>query len=375
MTNRIYASVPSSNGSNGNSIGIINPVTHVLENTVFIGSEPSVLAISDDGQFVYAGFTGTSTVRRFNVATQSAGLQFSLGSSTSTGPYYAEDIEVMPGQPNTIAVARRNNGFSPKHEGVAVYDDNVMRSITTPNHTGSNRIEFTGSSSLIGYNNESTEYGIRRLAVNSGGVTNISVAANVLANFYLDFSYHNNRMYSYDGKVVDISGAPFVAGQFPNATGPAVYDTYYNRVCFASYNAGVLIFKRFNPDTFLLYDSLPITQAFGNAKTIVTCGNGCYAFNTTDNKVVIIKDPTLAVENIADTVNFSIFPNPTTGHITIDGTEKIASVVVIDLNCRIVSSVQPADNSIDLTALHTGIYIAKITDVNGNKSVKRIIRN
>ena len=140
VTNKIYASIPSANGANGNSIGIINPITRVLENTVFIGSEPTILAISDNGQYIYSGFSGTSTVRRFDVSSQTAGIQFSLGSDSSTGSYYAEDIEVMPGQATTIAISRKNNGFSPRHEGVVIYDNNVMRPTTTPDHTGSNRI-------------------------------------------------------------------------------------------------------------------------------------------------------------------------------------------------------------------------------------------
>ena len=45
-TDRIYVSIPSSNGANGNSIGVINPNNNTLENTVFIGSEPTALAIS-----------------------------------------------------------------------------------------------------------------------------------------------------------------------------------------------------------------------------------------------------------------------------------------------------------------------------------------
>lgn len=114
VTNKIYASIPSANGSNGNSIGVINPNTYLLENTIFIGSEPTVLTISDNGQYIYSGFSGSSTVRRFDVTTQTAGLQFSLGSDSSTGSYYVEDIEVMPNQPSTIAISRKNNGFSPR---------------------------------------------------------------------------------------------------------------------------------------------------------------------------------------------------------------------------------------------------------------------
>lgn len=375
VTNKIYASIPSANGSNGNSIGVINPNTYLLENTIFIGSEPTILAISDNGQYIYSGFSGSSTVRRFDVATQTAGLQFSLGSSSSTGSYYAEDIEVMPGQPTTIAISRKNNGFSPRHEGVVIYDNNVMRPTTTPGHTGSNRIEFTSQNSLIGYNNETTEFGIRRLSVNSSGVSNVSVTQNVLSNFYLDFIYRDNYMYSFDGKVVDVTTAPFVIGQFSNATGPVVYDSYYNRVCFASYDfSGNITFKRFNPNTFLLYDSLPISQAFGSVKNIITCGNDCYAFNTTDNKVIIIKDSTLGLSESEEKNNISIYPNPTTDYLFIKSDLDIKDIQISDLNGRIINNLEFQDNKMNLTSLQTGIYFAKISDINGKILTKKIIK-
>lgn len=375
VTNKIYASIPSANGSNGNSIGVINPNTYSLENTIFIGSEPTILAISDNGQYIYSGFSGSSTVRRFDVASQTAGLQFSLGSDSSTGSYYAEDIEVMPSQPTTIAISRKNNGFSPRHEGVVIYDNNVMRPTTTPDHTGSNRIEFTSQNSLIGYNNETTEFGIRRLSVNSSGVSNVSVTQNVLSNFYLDFIYKDNYIYSFDGKVVDVTTAPFVIGQFSNASGPVVYDTYYNRVCFASYDfSGNITFKRFNPNTFLLYDSLPISQAFGSVKNIITCGNGCYAFNTTDNKVIIIKDSTLGLSESEEKNNISIYPNPTTDYLFIKSDLDIKDIQISDLNGRIINNLEFLDNKINLTSLQSGIYFAKISNINGKILTKKIIK-
>ncbi len=375
VTNKIYASIPSANGANGNSIGVINPNTYLLEKTIFIGSEPTVLAISDNGQYIYAGFGGSSTVRRFDVASQTAGIQFSLGSDSSTGSNYVEDIEVMPGQPTTIAISRKNNGFSPRHEGVVIYDNNVMRPTTTPDHTGSNRIEFTSENSLIGYNNETTEFGIRRLSVNSSGVSNVSVTQNVLSNFYLDFIYHDSYMYSYDGNVVDITTAPFVIGKFSNATGPVVYDSYYNKVCFASYDwSGNIIFKRFNPNTFLLVDSLPIKEAFGSVKSIISCGNGCYAFNTTDNKVLIIKDSTLGLSDSGAKRKVSIYPNPTTDYLHIESDIEIKEIKISDLNGRIINNLDFKHNKMYLGALQSGIYLAKISDIEGNITTEKIIK-
>ena len=375
VTNKIYASIPSANGSNGNSIGVINPVTRVLENTIFIGSEPTVLAISDNGQYVYTGFTGTSTIRRFDVATQTAGLQFSLGSDPFFGAFYAQDIEVMPGNANTIAVSRRRPNVSPTHGGVAIYDGNVMRPTTTPDHTGSNKFEFSSTNSLVGYNTESTEYGLRRLSVNSSGVTNVSVSAGVLTGFNLDFVYKNNTVFATNGTVVDMSSSPFVSGQFSSVSGPVVYDNYYNRVCFASYDwSGNINFKRFNPNTFLLVDNTPITQAFGDVKNIITCGNGCYAFNTSDNKVIIINDSTLSTTEVETNNKLSIYPNPTTDFLNINSEIAISELKISDINGRIINNLQFIDDKLYVGELQKGIYFIKIIDINGNISTEKIIK-
>src|SRR4029079_17511347 len=49
-TGKIYASVPGSAGSIGNSITAIDPETGQVGASVFVGSEPGKLAISDQGQ-------------------------------------------------------------------------------------------------------------------------------------------------------------------------------------------------------------------------------------------------------------------------------------------------------------------------------------
>lgn len=375
-TDRIYVSIPSSNGPNGNSIGVINPQTYSLENTIFMGSEPSVLAISDDGQYVYSGFNGASIVRRFDIASQTAGLQFSLGADISTGALFAEDIEVMPGHPTTIAISRKNSGFSPRHEGVAIYDNENLREETTPGHTGSNKIEFTSENTLIGYNNESTEYGIRTLLVDSSGVSNTSVTANVLTGFYQDFVFYNNTMYSTAGQVIDVSGTPFSSGQFTGVNGPVTYDEINNMVCYGNYDYdGNIIFKRFDPNTFLLIDELPVPQAIGEVKQIISCGQDCYAFNTNNDQVVIINESNLDVSEFELSNQIVLYPNPTTDYITIDSHFEIKELVLLDLKGKVLIQSTNPNSEISLGAFDSGIYMLKLIDENGNMTVNKIIKS
>ena len=309
------------------------------------------------------------------ISSQTSGIQFSLGSDSSTGSFYVEDIEVMPGQPNTIAVSRKNNGFSPRHEGVAIYDEGVMRPTTTPDHTGSNRIEFYSQNSLIGYNNETTEFGIRRMSINSSGVNVVGVTQNVLSGFNEDFSYYDGKMYATDGTVVDMTNSLFVIGTFSNANGPSVYDTSTNLVCYASSDfSGNIVFQRFNPNTFLLADNLPISVAFGDVKNIITCGTGCYAFNSSDNKVVIIKDNTLGLSEFAYENQLSIYPNPALDYISMKNGENIEQILVYDYSGKLVSQFNNKSENLYLGDLASGSYLIQILDKNNRTMHKKLIK-
>lgn len=101
-----------------------------------MGSEPNKLAISDDGKYLYTGLDGSAAVRRVNIPAKAAEIQFSLGSGLC-GQFLAEDIVVLKNNPNSVAISKRNTGCSPRHEGVAIYDDGVQRPTMTPGHTGS----------------------------------------------------------------------------------------------------------------------------------------------------------------------------------------------------------------------------------------------
>jgi len=378
-TNRIYASIPSSNGSNGNSIGKINPATYTLESTVFMGSEPSTLAVSDNGQYIYAGFTGTSTVRRFNVATGTAEIQFPLGSDSFSGPFFAYDISVMPGNSGTIAVSRKvqnSTGFY----GTAIYDNGVVRSVNTNTNYPNDDpyvIRFVDASTLYGFNNHSTGFDFTKMLVTTSGITEVSSIGSIAYNFNIEnFVYNGNQVYFDFGTVVDKSfDPPFVVGQFTGADGRVVYDNINNLVCYATYNynTNAVIFKRYNPETYLLHDSIAVPQALGPIKSITLCGSGCYAFNSANNKVIIITNG-----NVLNNEEFSadfidVFPNPIKDVVTVNAKITVKSVQIYDLSGKVL--LISNDNVINIANFAKGIYLMKIIDENGNVVSKKIIKN
>lgn len=76
-----------------------------------------------------------------------------------------------------------------------------------------------------------------------------------------------------------------------------------------------------------------------------------------------------AVSSVSDENRLTVYPNPTTGYIQIDGLEKTEVVTVYNMTGHLM--VKSFSNSIDMSAWPNGIYFIKI----GNYTVKRVIKN
>ncbi|HMK22050.1 MAG TPA: hypothetical protein VK466_06925, partial [Terriglobales bacterium] len=127
-----YISIPSAASTHGNQVCVLNPVTQAISNCQ-PGSEPNVLAISDDSRFLYVGMDGSNSVQRFVLPSLTADISFPVGTDPYDGPYVALDIQVAPGAPHTVAIARGILNLEPDTEGgIAVYDDGTPRPMIAP---------------------------------------------------------------------------------------------------------------------------------------------------------------------------------------------------------------------------------------------------
>lgn len=202
LSNELLASVPSIAGFGvGNSVTRISMDGAILSSQ-FVGSEPGKLALSADGLTGYVGLNGASSIKRFDALTGAATGTIALPSSVYNGSLRAEDIAVSPDNPNVIAVSLRNTCCSPRHEGVAIFQNGQLLAQRTPSHTGSNTIEFgADGQTLYGYNNETTEFGLRTMSVNGSGVSTTAVTSAALSGFYKTFTYEAGLAYSSAGEV------------------------------------------------------------------------------------------------------------------------------------------------------------------------------
>ncbi|MDQ3814350.1 MAG: hypothetical protein M3347_10415, partial [Armatimonadota bacterium] len=302
FSRRIYASVPGRAGSpRGNSITPVNPFAETIGSSVFIGSEPRKLAVADNGQYLYVDLSGIAAVRRFDIPSQTPGLQFSLGTDPNFGPNYAEDLEVLPGQAEALAVTLQNAGRTPRHAGVVIYDNNVQRPNTT---TGANVIEFSNSASrLYGYGNES-DFDFFRWNVDSTGITGGASIRNLIIGAGVDIEFDAGRIYATSGRVIDAEAGTLV-GVLP--AGLVRPDSAVGVVYVLTQSGSTATIRAFDVDTFLqVGQAITVSGLSGTAGSFIRWGPDGIAFRTSGGQIFLIRASLVApivVTTAADTVN------------------------------------------------------------------------
>ncbi|MFG6430136.1 YncE family protein [Roseateles sp. LYH14W] len=166
-----YASVPGAVVGTGNRIATIDPASGAVAHSLPVGSEPGAMAIAADGASIYVGLDGSGEVVRLALPGFAEIGRVRLPSSQFYGQFVTETLAASPVDANVFAVALARPGVSPKHGGVALVRAMQVQPRQSQDHTGSNLIVFgADGQSVYGYNNETTEFGLRRLEVLADGL-------------------------------------------------------------------------------------------------------------------------------------------------------------------------------------------------------------
>ena len=203
--NVLYASIPSSASQYANSVVRIDPASGTVTGTVNVGSDPGPIAITDDGQYLYVGLVGAPTIVRLALSAFAKDIDIPLP-VTGGDVMYAEDIQPIPGLPQTFAVLTFHALVFSRSAGVLLFDNAALRSPSAASNTGSNRItRGIDGTRIYGYNNESTEFGFRSLVVGANGLREESTNVGLINTFNADIEYGGGFVYATTGDVVNVS--------------------------------------------------------------------------------------------------------------------------------------------------------------------------
>ena len=306
----IYASIPGDAGQNlGNTIGAIDPTTGVLEKTIFVGSEPNRLALSDDGNQLFVGLDGAGAVRRVDLTSGTAAEQFSLGGGPGVynPPYKATALAVLPGQPTSVAVSA--NG------PITIYDSGVARA----NTSSALNVSLSYQGGMAFGSSASTLYvsggSLYRLTIDTTGITAATQLVGTGANG-TTLQYDNGRLYVFRRSGLrrqhrradrPIFSHPLLFPIPSAAAGPIVSDSTLHHAWIIPSNIGnTYQLLSFDETTYDPVAGIPVTgigsvssQSFNNGPAdLIRWGQNGLAFHTA-NQLYVLQGP--IVKDNADT--------------------------------------------------------------------------
>lgn len=94
-----------------------------------------------------------------------------------------------------------------------------------------------------------------------------------------------------------------------------------------------------------------------------------------DNVSVVCTTCATASSSENDSFEFGVFPNPVENILSIQTDEEIASAEIVNLMGQTIKVLQLNVKNIDVSSLISGVYVVKLTNLNGGVSLKKIIKN
>lgn len=297
VANQLFYSIPGTVPTIGNSINSLNPDTLAMGSPVFVGSDPSQLVASGNGQYVYVALNGSGSIRQYNIQTATAGVLTNLGSG-SFGQNYPAAMAAVPGSPGSVAVVEIAKGVSPEFQNITVFDNGVARPNAIHTFTGGDSIAFTSPTTLLAVNDEDTGFDLFTYSLNSQGLTQVKDQPNWGGSFGATIMYGAGHLFTNAGKEFDPSTAQ-LQGTFDGGGGSFAIDAADNRIFYLSGNK----INAYDINTFLPVGSITLPVSDGTNLLLTDDG---LAFSDPNN--IYIVNTSLAPEPAAMGILFLAAP-------------------------------------------------------------------
>ena len=206
----LYATIPGTATSmTGNSVVTIDPVTGTLGTPVFVGSQPTVMAETDDGNYLYIGLSGANSLAQFDLLHQTltATIPLSVTQSGSTSSVAATWLAAMPGSDSTLAV-----NMASTWGNFGIFDISGNAGTFRPNlsgiYEGVNPV-FADASHVYAFDSQTSGAEFYRYSVDTNGLTlTDGTTLNGMGGFSGSIQLANGRVYGVGGGIINPSTTP-----------------------------------------------------------------------------------------------------------------------------------------------------------------------
>ncbi len=303
LRDRLLLSVGNGLGGQSNGLAVFDPYHGVVDSFTSLGDKrPARLARSSDGQSVYVSLPSDALVRRLTLATLAQDLEFALGGEYIYGvwyPFYAADLAVLPGKPESLAVwrVRRPGPMAGEYGwGIAVFDNGVMRSDVTA--AGGNwRVESDADNgTLYGYDTYEYVSGLARdlyrFTLDSNGVSVAEKYPRLAYDVGTDVEYAGGRLFTTAGRALRTQ--PFGVSRMYSGSESGLLveaDMASGRVFYLSLSNTTASLRVHDIESQIQLGVVSVSNVIGTPTSLIRFGSNGLAFRTASNQVFLVRTP------------------------------------------------------------------------------------
>ena len=295
-TNLLYVTAASTSPHAPNKLLALNPVT--AQDVWQIdagGTDPGEIAGSDDGNYVYVYLQSAALIRRFNLQTQTADLQFPATMTGAPSQVAVSCMKVIQGDPDTVAVSFVNPASDPGHVGIALFHLGTQLPNTVPGSTHCLTMAYGAAPATMWcHDSEDTAFTLYQLSVDASGIQTVGPGLpGLVYGFNQTPQFYNGRLFFNSlGLIIDpvqrldVAQLPYVG----TPTGAFTVDPNAGLVYFSRANGSERYFWALDANRFL-----PVAYAdTGTAanpwiySNMVRCGTGGLAGISESGSVAVV---------------------------------------------------------------------------------------
>ena len=303
LRRRLYVSVAGAAPQYANTLVTLDATTGTVLSSAFAGSDPDVLALSDDASTLWIGIDGALSMRSVTL-TNTPPLAADFGPMHQVPQQLAQPTLIaamvtLPGAPTSVAVSLFSSGLWE----LAILDNTVARHTAAVFDQVPSTLVAGAAGSLFGISSQAQ---FLTGTISATGVTS-TVFASLLQTPPRQLVYRDNRVYTNAGEIVDVTSPahPAVMGHF-TPTGVVALGAP-NRLIVVPSASGALM-QVLDTTTLQTTGSVPLpSDPPGNVSNLTYISPDIVAYvvtqqdpttlRTVSRSVIIVRDPSIADAN------------------------------------------------------------------------------
>lgn len=283
---RVYAVVLGRAAAYANELVVLDANAGTIEASLLIGSDPKLLAISDDGSRLWVALHGSQSIREVDLTAwpPRPGPQYLFSKGALGETYSPARMVVLPGEPASVAISA-NYLFGGVAETL-VLDAGTPRPNRLGSVPGASKLIAGPPGYLFGFNDESSGFEFLSIAVDAQGLTQ-RIHGGLIDGRDIELAYDEGMLVASSGQVLDVGDPDAVtrAGTF-QFTGLVVPHVAESRAVMLSYAQGrrtiggsdELVVRELNLDTFGQEYERSVPGKYQLFHDLVEIGPGQFAF-------------------------------------------------------------------------------------------------